>query len=160
MTDWLPELFEYDTTMDLQQYINAVYEIFKENFIYNDVYYDGEKIAIKYTPIRDGKEASFYHLTTSGNNEDEREVDLTRCARLSWIKPIIETKHTDIKIWSNFQKRQTSIKLYYEKANYLVILRERNGYRILWTAYPVIYKHTRKKLLQEYQDFIDQKNNK
>ena len=38
MTDWLPELFEYDTTMDLQQYINAVYEIFKENFIYNDVY--------------------------------------------------------------------------------------------------------------------------
>lgn len=42
------------------------------------------------------------------------------------------------------------ILLWFEEYEYLVVLAERNGYCLLWTAYPVTRDHGKRKLLKEY----------
>jgi hypothetical protein len=38
-----------------------------------------------------------------------------------------------------------------EEAEYLVVLAERKGYVLLWTAFPVTEPHRKRKLQQEYE---------
>jgi hypothetical protein len=112
------------------------------------------RLALKRHPVIQGKEATFWHLISEGKGEEERLPDLRRCERIRWPKPIIE--HSDeatIKVWGNERKGEKRVCLWLEQEEYLVVLAERRGYILLWTAYLVKEKHRKVKLQKEYETY-------
>ncbi|GGI92333.1 hypothetical protein [Legionella impletisoli] len=86
--------------------------------------------------------------------ENERTPDLRRCERIAWPKPIIDNHNNGIlKIWKNKRKGETRILLWFEEAEYLVVLSERKSYTLFWTAYPVTRGHSKRKLQKEYESY-------
>lgn len=158
--DWLPELVllnNYDGNWD--RYLSAIYNFFYEDFVATTPSYRGIKLSLKRHPIVNGKEATFWHLISKGKNEEERIPDLRRCERIRWPKPIIENdKDPVIKVWQNRRKTDTRILLWFEDEDYLVVLTERDGYLLLWTAYLVTQNHQKRKLQKEYETYIKSKS--
>lgn len=77
---------------------------------------------------------------------------LRRCERIRWPKPIIENYADidNIKLWENERKGEKRICLWVEREEYLVVLAERKGFYLLWTAYLVTEDHRKRKLEKEY----------
>ncbi len=152
--DWLPELITLnDFGGDWNAYIEAIYEIFKSDFIDNPPVYEGTRLGLKRHPISNGKEATFWHMTSTGANEDSRVPDLRRCERMRWPKPVIEIQDTAILTWVSEKKGDSRIHLWLEQEDYLVVLAERRGYLLPWTAYLVERDHTKRKLRKEFERY-------
>ncbi len=156
---WLPNLILLEEFGGVwEEYLQAIYQIFYNDFVKSTPSYRGIKLALKKHPTIDGKEATFWHLISKGNEEQERIPDLRRCERIRWPKPIIaHDKDPVLKVWQNRRNRDTRILLWLEEEEYLVILTERKGYLLLWTAYMVKQTHQKRKLQKEYEGYINAK---
>lgn len=152
---WLPPLVLLENfNGDWHRYLNALYNFFKHDFVDSKPQFQGFRFALKKHPTIDGKEATFWHLISSGREENGRIPDLRRCERIRWPRPVIEHFDCDrIKVWKNKRKREIRICLWLEEKEYLVVLAERKDYVLLWTAYLVIQKHQKLKLLKEYEAY-------
>jgi hypothetical protein len=155
MQDWLPELVllnDYGGNWDA--YLGAIYQYFRQDFVNSKPAFRGTILSLKHHPLYDGKEATFWHLISEGSVEAERLPDLRRCERIRWPRPIIEHDHDpEIKFWKNLRKTEVRMCLWCETEEYLVILAERRGYILLWTAYPVTQHHRKRKLQKEYDRY-------
>lgn len=161
--DWLPDLLEYDDIYpNLEIYDNAVYNIFKCDFIDSSPTFNGLKVAIRKNPLVNGREQTYYHITSKDYDySNNRYLDKLRCERIRWVRQIIE--HFDcnkqscldcngIKAWSTHHVRnQVRIKILFPEKRYVVILEQRPTYYILVTAYYLEYDHAIRKLLKEFE---------
>jgi len=154
--DWLPHLVclqDYGGEWD--PYFEAIYKFFTDDFVKSKPKLGKRDVKLKHGPPEGGKEATFWHITHEGKIENQRTPDLRRCERIRWPRPII--KHADepvIKVWENKRKTETRICIWFEDVEYLVVLASRKGYVLLWTAYPVTWAHTKRKLQKEYEAFL------
>jgi|SRR5579859_2973734 len=155
LPDWLPDLILLEEYRgNWSQYIEAVYRYFYEDFVQNPPLYERAPIRLKRHPVSQGKEATFWHLTSEGNDEANRLPDLRRCERIRWPKPIIEHEADSLlKVWANERRGEQRICLWLEQEEYLVVLARRPGYTLLWTAYLVTWPHQKRKLQREYEAF-------
>lgn len=128
---------------------DTLYDYFKQDFVLTKPKYKGQWLRLKRLPIRDGREATFYHITTKGEDEENRTLDIPRAERIRWIKPIIEADDRTLLTWENKRKKEENILIYHEKENFLIILRKRNNGLIFWTSY-YTDKCYKKKLLKEH----------
>ncbi len=153
MIDWLPPLVCLpDYQGNFENYIEAVYNYFQNDFVNHKVFFEGTPISLKRHPQFQGKEYVFWHVTSEGKIEEERTPDIRRCERIRWIKPIIENASDPVvKCWENQRKGDRRLCLWLEEEDYLVILALRQDYILLWTAYMTDRDHTRRKLLKEYR---------
>jgi len=158
--DWLPPLVllqEYDG--DWKRYIEAVYDCFKVDFIDSKPRFRNKTIRLKRYPLLDGKEATFWHITSEGKQEDKRVPDFRRCERIRWPRPIIEHYNDDsVRCWSNIRanarrRNERRIVLWFYDEDYVVVLAARRRYMLLWAAYYVSWGHTRRKLLKDYEEY-------
>lgn len=153
---WLPPLVKMsDHNGDWNKYVEILYHYFKQDFVDSKPTFRGTKLALKKYPIDQGKEATFWHIISEGDREDERIPDIQRCERIRWPKPVIEhSGDNSIKIWENTRRRhEPRILLWFEQEDYLVVLARRSGYILFWTAYLVKQSHQKQKLENEYQAF-------
>jgi hypothetical protein len=155
LPDWLPPLVLLEGYAgNWEQYLEALYDYFKKDFIESRPSYQGTKLALKRHPVIQGKEATFWHFISEGGNEADRIPDLRRCERIRWPRPVIENASEPIiKIWGNERKGETRICLWLESQDYLIILAKRKDYILPWTAYLVTQPHQKRKLQQEYAAF-------
>lgn len=137
----------------LENYIDRVYDIFKSDFVDSKpLFY--KRVGLKSYPLRNGREATFWHFTTFGEKEDIRDIDIARCERIKFPKIIIENYNDDdVKYWENERQGEKRILLYFEKENYLVVLSDRGDFVLPWTAYSITYKNQKEKLLKEYAEY-------
>ncbi len=152
---WLPELVLFrDHDSDWDEYLAAIYEYFRQDFVDSKPTYEGRRLSLKRHPVRDGKEATFWHVVSSGANEAKRKLDERRCERIRWPRPIID-HHSDpeVKIWENKRRGETRICLWLESDDFLVVLAERKRYLLFWTAYPVVQPHRKRKLQNEFEAY-------
>jgi hypothetical protein len=156
--NWLPQLvLLHDYGGNWERYLTALYRYFKADFIDTKPIFDRRQLAIKSHPLFKNKEATFWHLISEGKEKDEK-IDLRRCERIRWPRPIIENSTASIvKCWKNIRKGEVRICLWLENQEYLVVLAERKGYILLWTAYMVTRSHRKRKLQKEYEDYWGQK---
>lgn len=149
---WLPALALFEEYGgDWNRYLDALYAFFKRDFIDSRPAYNGVTLALKRHLVIQNKEATFWHIISEGDSEADRVPDMRRCERIRWPRPVIEhSGDTAIKIWANERRGEKRICLWLEDAEYLVILAERKGYILLWTAYAVEQEHSKKKLRKEY----------
>lgn len=152
---WLPELVLFENYGgDWDRYLDALYAFFKTDFIDSQPIFQGLRLGLKRHPLSRGKEATFWHLISEGNNEDDRLIDLRRCERIRWPRPTIE--HADeptIKVWENERGGEKRICLWLESEEYLVVLAMRNGYVLPWTAFLVTHPHQKRKRQKEYEEY-------
>lgn len=155
---WLPALVRLaDYGGDWDKYLEAVYQFFKQDFVNNQPRFRGEKLNLKRHPVIQGKEATFWHMISEGKYEPDRLPDLRRCERIRWSRPIIESNEQEplLKMWENIRDGEKRICLWlsFDGEDYLVVLARRAGYLLFWTAYPLTYENTKRKLQKEYEAY-------
>lgn len=150
---WLPDLVLLsDHRGSWANYVDALYRHFTHDFVLSKPVFRGERLALKRHPMEQGKEATFWHLTSTGRDEASRLPDLRRCERIRWPRPVIDnsTDHP-VSVWANKRGGEERICLWIRADNYLVVLARRKGYLLPWTAYCVEQEHTRRKLEREFE---------
>lgn len=154
----LPPLIELtDFKGDFQRYLEAVYDLFKKDFIDNRPCFEGKRLGLKKYPMSEGKEATFWHMTSEGEEEAERTPDLRRLERIKWPASLInDSQHPYLKVWENTRGNKTNILIFHEKERYLVVLRKHENYLLPWTAYLVEYEPRLRKLMNEYKAYKKQ----
>jgi len=153
--DWLPPLVllnDYQGNWDA--YLEAIYGWFKRDFVDNRPLFQGRRLGLKRYPLSKGKEATFWHMISEGRDEENRLPDLRRCERIRWPKPVIEHEtDTLIKYWISVKSNENRIHIWFETEDYLVVLADRKGFLLPWTAFLVTREHTREKLRKEYKEY-------
>jgi hypothetical protein len=156
----LPELIELnDFGGNISAYLEAVYHIFKNDFVDSKPVFKGVRLGLKRFPLVEGKEYTFYHMTHEGDIENERTPDLRRMERIAWPRPLIdESEHSYLKVWRNTRRgkggTKTRILILHEEERYLVILDDRGDYILPWTAYLIKGNSQLEKHLSEYESYI------
>lgn len=155
MPEWLPDLVLLEECGGVWgRYIDHVYSYFYRDFIEHTVKYENIRVNVRRYPYYDGKVKAFWHLVSDGDIEDQRCINLRRCERIRWPKPIIEMPEPDdIWIWQNDRKSEKRILLYIPEERYLVVLGIREGYFLLCSAYYVEHISRHKKLEKEYRAY-------
>lgn len=153
--DWLPPLVLFnDYGGNWDAYLEALYDWFKRDFISSKPVFQGRRLGLKRYPMSYGKEATFWHMTSEGMDEENRTPDLRRCERIRWPKPVIEhSEDPQVKYWVSVKRNENRIHIWLEKQDYVVVLADRKGFLLPWTAFMVTRDHTRKKLNKEYEDY-------
>ena len=153
--DWLPPLIAWnDYNGQWQRYIDAVFAVFYRDFIETQPRFRGEPVKIG-KQIIEGKERTFWHVTSEGDIEANRTPDLRRCARIGWIRPIIEHDGDPaVLAWPTQRGRAVREVLWVQEADFAVILEKRPNCWWLWTVYVTDREHTRKKFAREYEDWL------
>jgi len=152
---WLPDLVQLtEYGGNWNRYVRALYQYYRSDFVDSQPSFRGLVVQRKVRPVEQGKEATFWHLISEGKAEQDRTPDIRRCERVRWPRPIIEyVDEPEIKVWENKRKRDTRVCIWFEDAEYLVVLAVRKGYLLLWTAYPVTRSHSKRKLRREYEAY-------
>lgn len=151
---WLPDLIKFSSYKgNWPNYVDAIYEIFVNDFIETKPIFRGKRLGLKRHPLHDGKESTFWHLISEGRVEAERTPDLRRCERIGWPSPTINNSHEELhlKVWSTFRNKEERITIWIESQDYVVILAVRKGYILPWTAYPITYRHEKAKLEKSFK---------
>jgi len=108
---------------------------------------------LKKYPILAGKIGTFWHIISSGKDEQSKEPETDRCVKIKWIRFMIENSNS-LYVWENERNTKKGMKqricISDLNFDYVVILEERSPYVLLWTAYPLIYKHSKQKARREY----------
>ena len=149
----LPDLVRLaDHGGDWHRYVETIYQHFRQDFVVSKPAYPGKRFALKRHPVVDGKEATFWHITSEGNVEADRLPNLRRCERIRWPRLMIEAVADDgVKHWENQRKGKTRHLLALDDFSYVVVLADRGEYILLWTAFYVEVDRRRKKLELEYE---------
>lgn len=153
----LPEIIEMnDFGGDYHAFNEAVYQIFKNDFVLNKPVFNGKKLGLKKHPIVDGKAYTYYHFTHSGDIENDRKPDFRRMERMGYPKPIINSsKCVTLKVWRNKRGTKDRIVILHEAEKYVVVLDDRKDYILPWTAYFIEYKNQLRRFLKEYDKYIN-----
>jgi hypothetical protein len=153
---WLPPLVELSSSGgDWNAYVEVLYSHFCNDFIRGTPSFPGRRWAMKRYPLLRGKEATFWHIVSEGPVEDERLPSLRRCERIRWPRALIDAFGTQrVRFWKQRRGREIRIALAPESFEYLVILADRGQSVLLWTAFPVEYRHQRRKLEAEHEQFL------
>jgi hypothetical protein len=143
---------------NFQNYFNAVYAIFENDFIKTQPLYVGLKVAVRKYPEVDGLHRTFYHITHEGEDEENRTPDIRRMERIRFPKFVIENEHHEaILIWKNKRGKDERIVLFNQTENYIIILTDRKQFYMFITAYFIDTEHRKRKLLKEYEDYKNAK---
>ncbi len=152
---WLPPLVLLsDHGGEWERYLEAVYAWFKQDFINSKPVFQGRRLGLKRHPLTDGKEATFWHMTSEGQDEENRLPDLRRCERIRWPKQVIENAgDPKIKWWVSVKRHEDRIHIWLEEEDYVVVLADRRGFLLPWTAFVITREHTRIKMRKEYDTY-------
>lgn len=140
-----------DYSGDFKKYFDAVYLIFEKHFINSQPLFEGVRVSTQKFPLVDGIHRTFYHITHEGKDEQNRKPDFRRMERIRYPHFVITCcPHQELLVWKNQRGRDTRILILNETEGYLIVLTERKGYNLFWTAYYLEQNHQIRKLLKEY----------
>lgn len=152
----LPEIITLEEySGDIVVYLDAVYAIFKADFVDSKPTFRGKRLGLKKHPMIEGKEYTFYHFTHDGDVETERLPNMRRLERMPFPRPMIDNStHPYLKVWRNQRRNRNRILIFHEGEGYLVVLDDRGDYILPWTTYYIEYKSRRNKLLVECETWL------
>ena len=152
---WLPDLILMTASGgDWGRFFSAVYAAFEQDFVLNKPEFRGKRLGLKRHPEYAGKSATFWHMISTGDVEEEREPDLRRCERIRWPKPIIENdSDPELKVWAEPRRKLQRIHIWFEAEGYLVVLDDRGEYILPWTAFFIEHEHERRKYNKRWKRY-------
>lgn len=150
----LPELEHF--TGDWDSYVDHIYSLYRLTILQSDLRFRNLTVKPRFTPETQGKHYGFWHITSEGEVEEEREPDLRRCERIRWVKWLIENvdNFDEISCWEEKRSNKLEIVIWLEVEQYVVILSERRDYWLLKTAYLAIKSRKIKQLKRNREKFL------
>ena len=164
------------SSVDAAKIFDALYDIFYNDFIANKTFLNGTIYINPQSHKRDeGKELSFWHLTTrtqtyrkkEGNRIvtiKERLPDFDRAKRIHWIKPIINNALAAQNIKLFYKKETTGKKpirlyLWAEDEDFVVILQKLGkSSSFLVTSFYITHQRKRDDFQKYYEAYIANTN--
>lgn len=150
----LPPKLELDGSYE--RLIELLYSVFEHDFIIYRTTFHGLPVVVDNRKIDSNMEEGFWHVVTRG--KESRLLDYKRAKRLPWLKPLIESEpDPDILRWEEDdldRRRGTMIHshfIWYEKGDYLIILKEKPGRYFLATAFYVTGPRERAHFMKKYK---------
>lgn len=163
MTTALPKLETYEEHgSDWNKYVEAIYDIFKKDFIYSSPKWQPDDVFVRInsSPMDQGKEFTFWHITSEGDVEKDRTPNFRRCERIRFPRYLIEHfKKGPVLAWEKeVQKkgkgREKRIHISTDDFSYLVVLSPiKNNKRTMITAYYIDSESNKKRLKGDHQKF-------
>lgn len=155
----LPErIYLTDYSGNYEKYINAVYEVFKRDFIEYRPLFGGYRLGLKHHPSFQNRAYTFYHMTHKGEVENDREPDLRRCECMPWARPTIEkVSEYSLKFWEQRRNGKRRICIWLEvedDIDYFFVLDIRKTFILPWTAFVLEYSHQKLKKQREYEEWL------
>lgn len=154
--DWLPKLELYNEYGDWQTYIDALYEIYLNDFIRNPIYINGKRIKQRREPQYLSKDKAFWHICYGNDDHPSHNPDFRRLERIRWPKAIILNRNdVIIKIWEDDCYKGSTGKLQVSiwfNDEYLVILEPRKNEIQFITAYCTDRAHKRLALEKRFRE--------
>lgn len=137
--------------------IDKAYQVFWEDFIYfaPDVIVENLPVRLKHG-IYNNKELTFWHLSSNATDFLKNGVAWERCQYIPWIKFML-VHYQECFFWHNWRKGEKSLCIVDPNWQFMVVIRYRSRYLVLWTAYP-LSNQRRRKLQQEYQKATENAN--
>ena len=150
---WLPALFVGDPLVN-EDYTRLYREVFCRDFKSTEMFYRGHYVWF-FEKMSLGRELIFVHLTSRKKTPDseERELRPERCARLPWVRPLIEHADDPAVLAWDYEEGDGDIKTYVwlHQHDYIVIMkRMKDESRRLCAAYCVDDEHERRKLRKNF----------
>jgi hypothetical protein len=161
MTMVLPDIIELsDHEWNIDSYEAAIHVVYLDIFRNPPVYYNGKQILpIVFPKQYKGRHWTFSHMTSTGKVEDDREFDLRRCERLTWVKKILmNLDHPSIKKWRQIRRSKSRIAIWHETQDFLIILEERTDTFKLITIFLTQAQKYKNQFNKEYQEYIKELN--
>ena len=107
-------------------------------------------------PARSDRGYTYWHAVTKGQSESKRTTPETeRLERIPWARPVIENEdcpHSSIKVWSNRRGSSTHICIWFDRINYLIVLKQLTVNYLLKTTYSP-QSRRRQQLHREYANW-------
>lgn len=170
--DWLPELVLLaDFGGNWQQYIDAVYSYFRQDFIDAQPSFDTKPCRVINRHLTKNKEETFWHIVTRDdhspaptgkggnaishtNNSSQRNVDIRGCEHIRWARPLIEAaarNDGNALWWRDMRQRDMRLFVAPTDFSYAVVMVERKNQLLLLTAFCAEWKHEQKRLRHQYE---------
>lgn len=132
---WLPATIQ--SSGDWIAYIEQLWQLYLDDFVRERTFWRGKTVFVDKDPQSGGKDFSFWHIisgidpVTKGLKEPEPE----RCARLCWVRPMLEAPEEDVRSW--VQETNGFIAIALPDFSYAVILKELRQVVFLKSGYYV-----------------------
>lgn len=154
-----PELILFsDFDGNFKSYFDSVYKVFQESFIESQPLFQGLKVSAQKHPEVDGIHRTFYHITHEGEIENARTPDFRRMERIRYPRFCIESlPHNELLVWEKIVGRDNRVHILNEEEKYLIVLTERKGFYLFWTAFYIEENHTIRRKKKEYENYIKAK---
>ncbi|QMV84276.1 hypothetical protein HW450_07770 [Corynebacterium hindlerae] len=155
--------------MTCDEYLDSLFNTFLKTLIHRPLYWKtaGCRVSFRRYEEVDGRYASFWHLISGGSQTDtERNVEIERCRRIGWIRPMVEAFNQDfpnrenhIYWWVSPDPRWRGRRygLATEGFEYVLFIEERPKYALIITAYYVKQTRRRAKFRAEHDEFWKEK---
>lgn len=146
---WLPALVRMaDCGGDWSRYVEAVYSVFRSDFITSQPKFRGCWVRCRRDPLELNKEAGFWHCTSGGEDERLRTPELRRMERIGWVRAVIEHAADPLVAqWIRSPAQSQPRWHLWFREEFLVVLgehvRTRDGFRYyqLITAFDTLLEH-------------------
>lgn len=146
------------------QYLDTLYSIFLNDLVHAGLRWrpTGLPLSLRRQPEIDGRHAVFWHIVSGGSNiEENRTLDLDRCARLKWVRSIIDQFNSgfpdekNVCWWKSPDPRWRGSRYGIATLDfdYVIFIDERPSYALLVSAYYVERERRRLKFKREHDEY-------
>lgn len=150
--EWLPSKLDSESFENIEALEEAAYELFRKDWA-NPPSFRAEEVRVHNHPHKANHKRAFtyWHVVTAGQPETERKEPIReRLERIPWCKPVVANEDDEIvEVWENFRGRNKHVCIWFDRLNYIVILKLCRDHYLLKTAYCPKSKR-RQQLHREY----------
>lgn len=137
-TSWLPAKFNESEYANIDALEVAAYVLFQRDWAISFAF-RGNEVRVHRQPhkAREDRWHTYWHMVTEGSPEEERDTPLLdRLERVPWCRPVIENEsQPEIKVWENTRGRDKHICIWFDRVNYIAILKQCRDHVLLKTTY-------------------------
>ena len=164
---WVPDCMYFDDyDKDFKMYEEALYEVFKHDFLDSKPMFMGKPVQHRKYPMENGKEEAFYHITCNDYcHVKDRSPDFRRSERIKWCRAFIEKYKCEgykcedcdgMRVWTEWYRGKLQTCILSEEYRYIVILEERDDFYLLISAYYIEYDRSLRKKIDNYDNAVQQ----
>lgn len=137
-TDWLPDRLVEADHDDINALEAVAYAIFQNDWA-SFSSFRGDEVRVHRQPHKANGDRwhTYWHAVTEGFPEEVRTTPMPdRLERVPWCRPVVENEgNAAVKVWGNFRKGNRHICIWFDRVNYIVILKECRDHFLLKTTY-------------------------
>ena len=160
----LPSVLYWKNGAD-RQYLETMKCIYNQDLVDRDIYFRGKIVLVREKNDPRGVYCSFEHVsceTKTINKEKIAVYEKERCARIPWIKTILEMVQCEqcgddvFKIWdepSRDNRKKTDTVIWCTFTNYMIVLANEKNAFVIRSAYCVLYPNKINELNANYNKF-------